>query len=457
MNARRGQCTARRVARLLEACAAMFMLGLLGLFGAGCSLLDILTPAPTATATATLAPATSTAEVATAQPVASPIVAPSTITLTVWSIASFAPGDATAADRVLAEQSELFTAANPDYYLDWVIKPASGTGNLREFLLSAQDVAPAILPDVVILRLRDLEYLARAGSLQPVNGLISADVQSDLFAFAQTAAVIDDQWYGIPFAADVEHAIYNSNIVDAPPLTWSDVLSDSISYGFPAGGQDGQVNDAFLIQYLALGGRLFDAEGLPALDLAPLTQVLSYYANGADEGVFTPEMLSYQNLDNVLTAYSDGDFSMCNTQSNLYLANRDRLRNTAFATIPTWNGTVATVGHGLTLALVTADPARQIAAGVLFDWFMDPEHLSEWLRASGHLPTRSSVMDSWSADDEYYAFARWQLTSAYYVPSAPVLNGIYAALQQAVRDVLSGVVDPAEAASRAVAFAQGKG
>ena len=457
MNAKRNQHAARRVPLSLVVCGVVLVLGLLGAFMAGCSLTSILTPAPAATATETQTPAASVAPATTVQPVASPIEAPSTITLTIWTIPFFAPGDTTDAARVLSEQSEQFTTANPDYYLDWVIKPASGTGNLREFLLSAEDVAPAILPDVVILQLRDLEYLARAGSLQPVDGLIGDDVQSDLFAFARTAAVIDDQWYGIPFSADIEHVIYDSSAIDAPPLTWSDVLSDSISYAFAAGGQEGQVNDAFLIQYLALGGRLLDAEKLPVLDEAPLTQVLTYYASGASEGLFTPAMLNYQNSDNVLSAYSDGDFSMCNIQSSLYLANRDKLTNTSFATVPTWNGTVATVGRGLTLALVTANPERQLAAQTFFDWFADPEHLSDWLRVSGHLPTRGSVMDKWSTEDEYYTFVRWQLTSAYYVPSAPVLSGIYTALQQAVHDVLSEAVDPADAARRAVSFAQGKG
>lgn len=424
---------------------------------AGCSPADVATPASTTTttiSTSTPAPAVT----AILPPTGTvPVSASSIITLTVWTIPVFAPGETTGAARLLQEQSDLFSEAHPDYRLDWVVKPAVGSGNLRDFLLAAQDVAPAIAPDMVVLDLQDLGDLTRAGLLQPVDDFISEEMRSDLFPFARNAVVIDGQWYGIPIAADIEHVIYDSAAVDAPPLTWSDVLSDTISYAFPAGGQGGQVNEAFLIQYLALGGRLYDNEGLPTLDRDPLAEVLSFYADGVREGLFAPGLLDIQTTEDALGVYLSGEVDMSNIQSDIYLSNREKFRNSAFATIPTWNGTVATVGHGLAFSLITTDPNRQIGAKALSDWMVLSDQLSDWIRVAGHLPARRSVLDLWGTEDNYYTFARWQLASAYFTPSTPVFNGIYESLQQAVRDVIRGASDPTTAADRVVAFVQGKG
>lgn len=399
------------------------------------------------TATSTPAPAGET-PTPTVQP-ASPTPAGATvITLTIWTTPYFAPGEASEGARLLAAQSKAFQESYPDVRLDWVIKPAAGPGNLRDFLLSAREVAPAILPDLAVVDARDLGVLYSANLLQPMQDLLPENVLNDLFPFARSLAVQFGQPYALPMAADIEHAVYDQRRLDAPPLTWTDVLSDSVSYAFPAGGEDGLVNDTFLLQYFALGGRLKDEEDKLTLDETVLAQVFSFYASGAVAGLFPPAMLEAHTADDAVLLCLNGSAELCNVRSQTYLKNRNEWKDLAFATIPTWNGTIATVARSQAFVLVASDPARHEAVRRFLDWFSAPERNAPWTRAAGHLPTRVSSLDLWGAQDAYAAFVRWQLSSAFSAPADPDSLRLYQAIQQALREVWEQAISPQDAARR---------
>jgi len=408
-------------------------------------------PTPTATATPTIVNERTPTPAPTATPAET---APGKITLTIWSTSAYAPGQATEGARELAQQLEAFSDAYPDYTLDWIVKPSSGTGELVEFLLASQVVAPSVLPDLVVLESRDLGKVVRAGLLQPMGDLFSDEMLGDLFPFARQMGVIEGERYGIPLCASIEHLVYNTAQIDAPPLTWSDVLAEELTYGFPAGGRAGRVNDAFLLQYLAMGGRLVDDAGQPTLDEAALIPVLSFYANGLRAGVLPATLSNLSTPEDALESYIDGEVLMANVTSDLYLANKERLRNTGAAGVPTWNGTVATIGRGRLFAMVTAEESRQLAVKALIDWLLESERLASWTHAAGRLPTSPTTLDLWPAEDNYAAFVRWQLASAYHVPATPEFESIYLNLQHAVREVVTGVASPEEAARKAVAAVQ---
>ncbi|MGQ9517046.1 MAG: extracellular solute-binding protein [Anaerolineae bacterium] len=400
------------------------------------------TPAPTATSTPmeTAVPTS---------PPASPTPAGTTVmTLTIWTTPYFAPGEATEGARLLAAQSKAFQESYPDIRLDWVIKPAVGPGRLRDFLLSAREVAPAVLPDLAIVDARDLDVLQSANLLQPMPDLLSEDVLNDLFPFARNLAVRFGQPYALPIAADIEHAVYDKRRLDAPPLTWTDVLSDEISYAFPAGGEDGQVNDTFLLQYFALGGRLRDEQDNLAVDEGVLAQVFSFYASGAIAGIFPPSMLEAHTPDDAVPLCLNGSAQLCNVRSQTYLKNRGEWKDLSFATIPTWNGAIATIARSQTIVLVASDPARHEAVRRFLDWFSAPERNAPWTRAAGHLPSRVSSLDLWGAQDDYGAFVRWQLSSAFTAPADADSVRLYQAIQQAVREVWEQGISPQDAARR---------
>ncbi|NIO67605.1 MAG: extracellular solute-binding protein, partial [Anaerolineae bacterium] len=345
-------------------------------------------PVPTATAV------TLTAETPTTTPITPTLpTVPPVITLTLWTAEPFSPAQADASGQILGQQIEAFTADHPDVVVEYVLKKPYGKGGILNFLLTTSEAVPAAMPDLVAIDTIELKEAAQAGLLQPLDELISAELQEDLFPFAQQVGRFEDQLVGLPFETDIEHLIYNTNKLEEPPLTWTDVLTDEVSYVFPAGGREGLVNDAFIIQYLALGGQLVDETGQPALNAESVTQVLQFYKDGYEMGVIPSSVLEFKTLDDCWPVYLSAEVAMTNVSSRRYLADRELLMYTRFAPIPTRDGNVATLSQGWAWAIVTSDPTRQALAVQLIEWLMEPENSVEWNLAAGHLPTRKAAFE----------------------------------------------------------------
>jgi multiple sugar transport system substrate-binding protein len=229
------------------------------------------------------------------------------------------------------------------------------------------------------------------------------------------------------------------------------VLSDSVAYIFPAGGEGSQVNDAFLLQYLAVGGRLLDEGGNPALDKDALVEVLQFYRDGLEAGAIPSLVLEFADLDDCWVVYVSAQAALSHVSSDKYLADRGVLKNTSFAAIPTRDGNAATLSKGWALAVVTEDSARQAVAAQFIEWLLAPENNANWNRAAGHLPTRQAAFDYLGTEDAYFPFARRQLTHVYARPMNPAYSEIGRVLQRAVQDVLQGETTPQEAADAAIA------
>ena len=376
----------------------------------------------------------------------------SAITLTLWTTEAFFPTEDSDSGQILAQQWQAFEAARADVTIEYVLKKPYGKGGILDFLSTARAAAPTVLPDLVILDILELDEATEARLIQPLDDLVSSEVQQDLFPFARRS--FDGQLMGIQFEADVEHLIYNTNKIDSPPITWREVLSDSVAYIFPANGEGSLVNDAFLIQYLAAGGGLLDESGAPALDNDALVQVLQFYADGLEAGAIPPSVLEFADLDDCWVVYVSAQAALSNVSSDRYLADRGLLKNTAFAAIPTRDGNVATLSKGWALAIVTEDSGRQAAAAQFIEWLLAPESNANWNLAAGHLPTRQAAFEHLGTEDQYFPFVRQQLANVYPQPIDPAYDKIGRALQRAVQDVLQGEVSPEEAAEAVIAIAE---
>lgn len=416
---------------------------LLGLSGCG-PLAKPTTPPPRPTPTATAVTATET-------PTTTPITptlptAPPVITLTLWTAESFSPAQADASGQILGQQIEAFTTDHPDVVVEYVLKKPYGKGGILNFLLTTSAAVPAAMPDLVAIDTVELKEAAQAGLLQPLDELISAELQEDLFPFAQEVGRFEGQLVGLQFETDIEHLIYNTNKLEEPPLTWTDVLTDEVSYVFPAGGREGLINDAFIIQYLALGGQLVDETGQPALNEELVTQVLQFYKDGYEMGVILPSVLEFETLDDCWPVYLSAEVAMTNVSSRRYLADRDLLMYTHFASIPTRDGNVTTLSQGWAWAIVTSDPARQALAVQLIEWLMEPENSAQWNLAAGHLPTRKAAFEVLGSEDSYYPFLSKQLEGAHPRLAGAAYSEVGRVLQQGVEKVMTGEASPQEAA-----------
>ena len=132
-----------------------------------------------------------------------------------------------------------------------MLKKPYGKGGILDFLLTTSSVVPELLPDLVLIDVDELDAAVQAGLVQPLDDLLPGELQADLYAFARQANTLDGRLYGLQIRADLDHLVYNTGRMTIPPRSWPGVLSNPGPYIFPAGGQSGLVNDAFLAQYLA--------------------------------------------------------------------------------------------------------------------------------------------------------------------------------------------------------------
>jgi ABC-type glycerol-3-phosphate transport system substrate-binding protein len=370
---------------------------------------------------------------------------PSHITLTIWGPIQFSPGETNEASTILQDQYHAFEAVNEDTGVEYLPKAPYGASGVLDLLVAAGYAAPTVLPDLAIVDTLELDSLVKEGLAQPIDDLFTEDFRADLFPFATEACVYEDQLRGLQFEADIEHLIYYTKALEEPPATWADLFSDPVSYTFPAGGEDGLVNDAFLIQYLAQGGEFTDEQGLPLLESPPVQRVLRFYDALRIWEVSPPKVLELSSLEDSWEAYAEGNVTVAHISSWRYLTSRSVMQDTAFAPLPTETGTPATVARGWAFVIVTDSPYRQEAAVRLIEWLMTPANLAQWSQASNHLPTRPSALrlTGWPLD--YVKLLESQLANAFYRPSTPEVERMARALQIAVQDVLSGERTPREA------------
>lgn len=402
---------------------------------------DAPTPTLTATARTSITPS----------PISTPVEpSPSFTTITIWGPEEFAPGEATAGRQVLQAQYDDFTSDNPNLGLDYVPKARYGEAGLLEFLLTADYAAPDVLPDVAIIDAYQLGPLARAGLAQPLDALISEELRTDLFPFAREACTFDGDLLGVQFEADIEHLIYYTKALEAPPATWADLFAQPISYTFPAAGEGGLVNDAYLIQYLAQGGRFVDEEGRIALESSPVQRVLRLYDAVLKYDVTSPRVLELSSLEDCWQVYAEGNITVSHVSSWRYLTSRAVLQDTEFAPLPTETGRVSTMNRGWAFVIITPDPQRQAAAAQLIEWLTAPPNLAQWSVATNHLPTRSSALQLTGWPEDYVQFLQTQLENAFFRPSIPEFERIAQALQRAVEDVLTRRSTPRQATSQVI-------
>jgi multiple sugar transport system substrate-binding protein len=343
---------------------------------------------------------------------------------------------------VLTQQFVAFEATHPGLTIEVAIKGTEGVGGIENLLTTASAAAPSVLPDLVALSTDRLVKVARQGLTVPLEELIAPEIQDDLYGLAHKATTVDGQWMGVQFQAKgLEHAIYNPNKIAAAPLTWADVFSSGATYVFPAAGQDGLVNDAFLIQYLSTGEALVDDGGRPALDRDALAQVLGFYRQGIERGAILTDVIEYATIEQIWPRFLQAEVVLSNISSDLYLS----VKTGQATAVPTRDGQAVILSRGHAWAITARDPDRQRLAAELVEWLLDPINMAAWSQSAGTLPTRRAALLERSRDP-YVTFMYSQLETALPFPTSETHLRIYRAMQQAVTAVLREGVSPDVAA-----------
>lgn len=392
-------------------------------------------PSPTATETPPLPTPTA----------AGPLVT----TLTLWLPEEFNPYGEGPGAALLAQQLDSFNQAHPELQVAAIVKKARGRGGLLDFLRTASAAAPSVMPDLVVLEMEDLRVAAQAGLLQPLDGFLPDSLVADRYPFAVSLGRVNERTMGIVIAADMTHMVYDPALLNSPPVSWAEVISLEMPWLFPAGGLDGSVNDATLVQYVAAGGRLLDETGSPLLEARPLEAVLGFYAQAAEAGVISPTLLlSLPDNDACWEQFRQGGTAMAVVGSRRFWAEGER--DALPAPVPTPDGRTVVLAQGRwALALVTAEPERQQQAMLLAEWLLASEQYGLWMQQLAYLPTSQGGLAAWDISAQERAVLDAMLQAAQPMPPAAVRSAVGPPLQAALEAVLKGERSPAEAAAEA--------
>lgn len=417
-----------------------------------------------ATPTSVSAPATpiSSPLQPTATPTATPEPEPMIVTLGLWLPEELNPyGGGPGADA-LAEQLTEFNEAHPDLQVEVTVKKASGRGGLFDSLRTARDAAPSVLPDLVVLDATDLETVAGSNLLQPLDDLLPETTMDDRFPFAREMGTVESEeaeeeekqsaTLGYVIGVDMQHLVYRSALFDSPPISWTQVISPAVPFLFAADGRDREVNDATLIQYLAGGGKLTDAEGQPWLDQEVMVSVLSFYSDCIDSGTISPTVvLNIESPDQAWERFQAGEGEMAVVRARSYWpwSQTEDEETIAAGSVPTQDGHAYSIARGWAIGMVAEDPARQALAMMLLNWLIAPNHNAEWTQAAGYLPGRRSALQMWNVSSAKQAMLRGMLDAATPAPDPETMNTAGRVMQEAVEAVLRRRGTPEEAAAAA--------
>ena len=386
---------------------------------------------------------------ATPTPSPPPDVQPAIATIRLWLPEELSPYAATTDSGVLLQQLTGFSDTYPDVRVEVVAKKAHGRGGLLDFLRTARDAAPSVMPDLMIIDAADMGTATAADLIYPVDDLLSPSTANDRFPFATAMGDVEGQTMGFVVGADMQHAAYRPQLLESPVISWMTVISAPSSFLFPARGIDGYVNDATLIQYLAAGGSVTDADGNPSLDRGALADVLGFYSDAIASGVISPTVvLGLEDADQSWERFLTGEDGLAVVRAGRYWREADETM--AAAPIPTQKGERVTIARGWTVTMVAKDPARQALAMLLLDWLIAPDHSARWTQAEGYLPATQSALLLWDVSEEDRAMLRDTMMSAVPPPPPEVMAAVGPILQDALESVLRGRATPRRAADVAV-------
>ncbi|MCJ7736988.1 MAG: extracellular solute-binding protein [Anaerolineae bacterium] len=404
----------------------------------------------TETPTAVPDPPAATTRSATPVPTALPEVQPIIVTLRLWVPEDLNPYGSSPGADIFAQQLTEFSDAYPDIQVEVVVKKAHGRGGLVDFLRTARDAAPSVLPDLLILDAAELKTAAGSGLLQPLDNLLSPALAVDRFPFAIEMGQVQTQTMGFVLGAETEHLAYRPIIFESPVISWTQIISSPEPYLFPAGRNDQRVvNDATLIQYLAAGGRLSDAEGNPVVSQEALLSVFGFYSDCLSTGVVSPtNVLQITDSTQAWQQFKAGYGGLAVVPSRAYWVEADETM--AFAPMPTRDGELLSTIQGWTISLVATDPSRQQLSMLLLDWLIAHDHNGEWTQATGYLPGTRGALQLWGVSGDERVDLANILNAAIVVPSNDALTVSGAAIQDGLEALLRGRAGPQTAMEMAV-------
>ena len=390
------------------------------------------------------------------------------VNLTLWVADILDPFAETDGAEAFGMQVADFDRASREINVEVLVKKGTGAGGLYDLLNTASHVAPAVVPDLLILHQQELLKAAREGLIQPLDDYMPSD--AGYFPTALEAMTTEEGLWAFPYVAKAEQMGYRAAVTATAPITWTAVLSQSYSLVLPGAPSDGLASDALLSMYIGAGGRVADDKGQPTLDRAVLERVYGFILDLQQVGLLDAEqLLGLTDTASCWTALLEGQAQLAPVSVSAYwnprlaaLSGTDESLapevpvTPTDVVLPTWvpteSGAPVTILHTWGLAVTTDDPVRKEAALELVRWLVSAQRMAGLTRTASLVPTRHQVVATWGLPRDEEAFIITLLESSVSPPPTNAESAVRRALQTGLTTILQGDAVTADvSASQALA------
>lgn len=368
--------------------------------------------------------------------------------LTVWLPPAFDIAGGNLAANMLQTRFAEFVEQHPQVRVETRVKAEEGTGGLLDSLLGAQAAAPLSQPDLILLPHVQLQTAVQSRVLLPLSGITTEHDSDDWYPFAQQMIMVEDQAYGLPFAADALVVAYRPTAISDIPANWSALLEARRPLGLAVADPWAQFSLAELSDLQSLDER-------PAFSFSQdeLVQLFEFYASAQERGIFPYWLTQYETYEQSWQAFTEGRVPMVVAWTSMLFDTRNV--DISGAPLPTQNGDYITLVKGWVWAISTPYTDRAELVAELIEFLSTPEFIAQWSAAAGMLPPRASSLAAWSPDAKQ-ALASQIIADAIALPpqetlqlwGQPLADAMVAILkqeqtpQEAMQAVLAAVANP---------------
>lgn len=366
----------------------------------------------------------------------------------IWLPPQFDPA-AGPAGAILQTQLDTFQQSHPDVNIEVRIKDVkSPDGSSPDGMLSVLEktleLAPAAAPSLVLLPHNHLGAAVRRNLLQtnPRFSLILDD--EDWYDYARELAAVQNEYYGIPFAADALILAARTRNGQPSADTWDNLFAAGQPLLFPLSDTQALFSVSL---YLSAGGNFLNEQNQSALDVLPLEQVLRFYDTASDDGALLPGIAEYSDYTQTWDAFKQGtaDLAVCRISDLLSQTNS----GISGWTIPSLGAEPVTLVSGWVWALTELNADKTSLDLELMETLSGADFQTAWTESAGYLPVRPSSLAN--RDNAAQSMLLSQATiSAERQPDSEILGTFGPVFSEAVYNVVIKQMSPGEAARLAI-------
>ncbi len=173
-------------------------------------------------------------------------------------------------------------------------------------------------PDILYIGGRWIAPFSQLGGLLPLDDYVDQAKKDSFPSGVLQGNEFQGKLMGLPVAFSTKALYYRTDLIDAPPTTWDELLADAqkvtadhpdvFGIGISGAAHVSTTSQFFTYLYQA-GGQVFDSQGNVALDSEAGVKALTYYTDFYTKYHVAPNPVEY-NREQLPTLFKQGKIAM---------------------------------------------------------------------------------------------------------------------------------------------------